>query len=123
MLERNTRLPAQKVLTLPASAQDVALAVFRGSAPTAAGNEWVGAAALAPSAEREIDVLFAVGVDGLLRLTRLGPNRTHEAIALRHEELTGPALSELLAHAPPLSAPPRPNKRALKGLRKLLPRA
>ncbi|MBL8952553.1 MAG: TIGR02266 family protein, partial [Myxococcaceae bacterium] len=61
VLERNTRLPADKTLELPVAADaPVQLAVFQGTASRAEDNEYLGALHVVPEKAGDLAVRFAV---------------------------------------------------------------
>ena len=74
VLERNTRLPAEKTIQLPARAgTSVGIAVFQGTEERAEENEYLGSLTTQVERDGEISVRFSVGADGTLTLSASPP--------------------------------------------------
>ncbi|MBX5483404.1 MAG: Hsp70 family protein [Myxococcaceae bacterium] len=83
VLDRNTRLPAEKTLTLPVKAGvPLGVAVFQGDAGTAEDNEYLGSLQLSPERSGEANLRFILSPDGLLQVTAQSPGaRTEVTLA------------------------------------------
>lgn len=72
VLERNTRLPAEKTLAVPVADQPIEVAVFQGTNSRADENEYLGALHAAPDKPGELLLRFAVSADGRLEVATVG---------------------------------------------------
>ena len=72
VLERNTRLPAEKTLSVPALDQPIEVAVFQGVNARADENEYLGALYAAADKPGELLLRFAVSADGRLDVSPVG---------------------------------------------------
>jgi molecular chaperone DnaK (HSP70) len=123
VLERNTRLPAQKTLVLPVRAgEPLSLALLQGSAPLVEDNEFLGARTLQPERDGELQVHFDMGADGTLALAVTPPGGKRAELALERAEPDAEGLAGLLAAAPPGEAPPPGPGGLLGGLKRLFGR-
>lgn len=122
ILERNTRLPAEKALTLPVQANQVLrFAVMQGMSVRADENEYLGA--LSVNAERagELNIRFAVSTDGRLSLSATTPTGKQTAVEFSTTEASEAVQAQLLADSPlPGDEAMRPSRSGLfTGLKKL----
>ena len=76
VLERNTRLPAEKTLTIPVTDRPVEVAVFQGTNPRADENEYLGALHARVDKPGELLLRFAVSADGRLEVGAVGRKGT-----------------------------------------------
>jgi molecular chaperone DnaK len=126
VLERNTRLPAEKTLAIPVDAgQPVALAVFQGAAPTAEDNEYLGVLRATFDRAGEAAVRFALSTDGRLTVSATSPSGRETATTFAAADAPDSLKAELLAQCalpgdPPPRGPAAP--RLLTGLKKLFGR-
>ncbi|HLL56215.1 MAG TPA: Hsp70 family protein, partial [Myxococcaceae bacterium] len=125
VLDRNTRLPAEKTLGIPLRGQErVAIAVYQGGSMRADENEYLGS--LTTSADRtgELSLRFAVGADGTLDLSAVAPGGKRFGITLATQDASDEVRAQLLAEAP-LPGEPEPPPEAkglLGGIKKLFGR-
>jgi molecular chaperone DnaK len=124
VLERNTRLPAEKTLSIPVrSGQAVELALFQGSLPRADENEYLGALSVPADREGELAVRFSVSADGRLSLSALGPSGRQLDAVFSIAEASDELKARLLAEAPLPGDAPRPSASGLfTGLKRLFGR-
>ncbi len=122
VLERNTRLPAEKTLEVPITAeQPLQLAVFQGLSPRAEENEYLGALHVVPERGGELAVRFAVSADGRLDLSASGPGGSAR-ISFSTADASDEIRAAILAAAP-LPGEEDSNRRGLlSGLKKLFAR-
>ncbi len=76
VLERNTRLPAEKTLCVPVHDRPVEVAVFQGTNPRADENEYLGALHAVVDKPGELLLRFAVSADGRLDVEAVGRKGT-----------------------------------------------
>jgi hypothetical protein len=107
VLERNTRLPAEKTIALPVTAgQAFSLAVFQGTAGRAEHNEYLGVLQLASEKPGEVSVRFAVSPDGKLELTATVPGGRRADALFSTTDASDEVKAQLFAQAPlPSEAP------------------
>ncbi len=72
VLERNTRLPAEKTLSVPVTDRPIEVAVFQGTNPRADENEYLGALHASADKPGELLLRFAVSADGRLDVAAVG---------------------------------------------------
>lgn len=72
VLERNTRLPAEKTLAVPVADRPVEVAVFQGTNARADENEYLGALHASLDKPGELLLRFAVSADGRLEVGAVG---------------------------------------------------
>ncbi len=97
VLERNTHLPAEKTLAVPASAgKPIEIAVFQGLAPRAEENEYLGALHAVPERNGELSVRFQVSPDGRLEVSLAGGKKASFVTADASDE----TMKQLFADAP-----------------------
>ncbi|MFL5318235.1 MAG: Hsp70 family protein, partial [Myxococcaceae bacterium] len=101
VLERNTRLPAEKTITLPASSgQPVAISVFQGNATLAEDNEYLGVLQLIPDKNGELAVRFAVSPDGKLEVSAAMPGGRKAEATFSTVDASEEVKASLFAQAP-----------------------
>ncbi|MBE2254149.1 MAG: TIGR02266 family protein [Myxococcus sp.] len=101
VLERNTRLPAEKTLAVPVqAAQAVRLAVFQGQSPRAEDNDYLGALTTSVDRSGELSLRFAVSADGRLVLSATTPSGKQAEVAFATGEASDEVTAQLLAEAP-----------------------
>ncbi len=101
ILERNTRLPAEKNLTLPVLAQQtLKFAVMQGTSPRAEENEYLGALSLQAERAGEMNVRFAVSADGRLHLSATTPTGKRAEVQFATTEASEEAQEQLLMQSP-----------------------
>ncbi|MFO0594203.1 MAG: TIGR02266 family protein [Myxococcaceae bacterium] len=122
VLERNTRLPAEKTLALPVqAAQPLRFAVMQGMSTRAEENEYLGALSLQVERAGEVSVRFAVSADGRLTLSATTPTGKQAEVQFVTMEASEEAQARLLAESPlPGEEANRPTRSGLfTGLKKL----
>jgi molecular chaperone DnaK (HSP70) len=123
ILERNTRLPADKTLEVPIAAETpVQLAVFQGTASRAEDNEYLGALHVVPEKAGELAVRFSVSSDGRLDLSASGPGGKAR-ITFSTADASDEIRAALLAAAPLPGEEDAGRRGLLSGLKKLFGRA
>ena len=101
VLERNTRLPAEKSLTLPVQAQQtLKFAVMQGTSARADENEYLGALSLQSERAGEMNVRFAVSADGRLQLSATTPTGKRAEVQFTTSEASEAAQEQLLLESP-----------------------
>jgi molecular chaperone DnaK (HSP70) len=114
VLERNTRLPAEKTLSVPLQANTpVAVAVFQGNSPRAEDNEYLGALHAVSERAGELQLRFSVAADGRLSLTATTPLAQKFEAHFSTAQASDEVQAKLLAEAP---LPGEVDKAAGKGL-------
>ena len=101
VLERNTRLPAEKTLAVPVEAgEPVQLAVFQGTAAQALDNDYLGAVQLQAERAGELVVRFKVSQDGVLDLRATAPGAREERAVLATADAGDETVEAILAASP-----------------------
>ncbi len=101
VLERNTRLPAEKTLAVPVLAGvPIAVAVFQGTGARADENEFLGALSAVTDRPGELQLRFTVAADGRLALSATGPLGKPEAVTFSTQQASAEDQAKLLAGAP-----------------------
>lgn len=114
VLERNTRLPAEKTLIIPVEAHvPVALAVFQGSAPRAEDNEYLGVLHALCERAGDLQLRFAVSADGRLALTATTPLAQKIEATFCTSQASDEVQAKVLAEAP---LPSEDNRSSKSGL-------
>ncbi len=122
VLERNTRLPADKTLELPVAADaPVQLAIFQGTASRAEDNEYLGALHVVPEKAGDLSVRFSVSSDGRLDLSAAGPGGKAR-ITFSTADASDEIRAAILAAAPLPGEEEAGRKGLLSGLKKLFGR-
>jgi uncharacterized protein (TIGR02266 family) len=123
VLERNTRLPADKTLEVPITAQQpLQLAVFQGLSARAEDNEYLGALHVVPEKAGELAVRFSVSSDGRLDLSASGPGGSAR-ISFSTADASDEIRRSLLAAAPLPGEEDAGRRGLLSGLKKLFARS
>ncbi len=126
VLERNTRLPAEKTLAVPVSAGvPVSIAVFQGVSARADENEYLGVLNATADRDGELQVRFAVATDGRLTLSAVGPSGRQEVVVFSTVQASDEVQAALLANAPLPGDEEKstPGKGLFGGLKKLFGRS
>jgi uncharacterized protein (TIGR02266 family) len=122
VLERNTRLPADKTLEVPIAAETpLQLAVFQGTAAKAEDNEYLGALHVVPERAGELSVRFSVSSDGRLDLSASGPGGKAQ-ISFSTTDASDEIRAAILAAAPLPGEEDSGRRGLLSGLKKLFGR-
>jgi molecular chaperone DnaK (HSP70) len=121
ILERNTRLPAEKSLALPVLAnQALKFAVMQGTSARAEENEYLGALSLQSERAGEMTVRFSVSADGRLTLSATTPTGKRADVQFATSEASEEAQARLLAESPlPGEEAMRSKSGLFTGLKKL----
>lgn len=122
VLERNTRLPAEKTLVIPVTPGPLSLALFQGPSPVAAENEYLGSLAFTPERPGELEVHFSLSQDGILSLAATLPGVKRHAVTLSTDMPEDAELEALVARSPLEGEPEARPGGLLSGLRKLFGR-
>ncbi len=117
VLERNTRLPADKTLAVPVKqGQPTRIAVFQGTAEQAEDNEYLGALQLVGDRTGDVEVRFAVSPDGRLALSATAPGGKPCDAAFTTADASDAVRTALLAEAPlPFQEPEAGGTKGLLG--------
>lgn len=122
VLERGTRLPADKTLTLPVQAGvPLGLVVLQGNSERAEENAYLGSLQLQPDRSGEAQVVFRLTADGTVKVAAQVPGDRRER-TLATEDAGEQTRAELFAAAPlPETEEPEgtPGRGVLGGLRRL----
>ncbi len=123
VLERNTRLPAEKTISVPAKAgQAVGIAVFQGDAVQAEENEYLGALHATVEKAGDLTVRFQVSPDGKVEVSALTPLGKRTEATFSTLDASDELKAALLAQAPLPGEELATGGGLLKGLKKLLNR-
>ncbi|HYO72845.1 MAG TPA: Hsp70 family protein, partial [Archangium sp.] len=122
VLERNTRLPAEKTLGLPVQPGPLTLALFQGPSPVAAENEYLGTLAFSIERAGEAEVHFSLSQDGILSLAATLPGVKRHAVTLALDMPEDAELEAVMARSPLEGEPEKVPGGLLSGLRKLFGR-
>ncbi|WP_375767317.1 TIGR02266 family protein [Archangium gephyra] len=122
VLERNTRLPAEKTLVLPVTPGPLTLALFQGPSPVAAENEYLGTLAFSIERAGEAEVHFSLSQDGILSLAATLPGVKRHAVTLALDMPEDAELEAVMARSPLEGEPEARPGGLLSGLRKLFGR-
>jgi molecular chaperone DnaK (HSP70) len=123
VLERNTRLPAEKTLVLPVTAPGpLMLALFQGPSPVATENEYLGTLAFSLERPGEAEVHFSLSQDGTLSLAATLPGGKRHAVTLAADMPEDAELDAVIARSPLEGEPETRPGGLLSGLRKLFGR-
>lgn len=122
VLERNTRLPAEKTLALPVTPGHLVLALFQGPSPVAVENEYLGTLAFSIERPGEAEVHFSLSQDGTLSLAATLPGVKRHPVVLVADMPEDSELEALMAHSPLEGEPEARPGGLLSGLRKLFGR-
>ncbi|MCE9667345.1 Hsp70 family protein [Myxococcus stipitatus] len=123
VLERNTRLPAGKTLVLPvAAAGPLELALFQGTSGLAVENEYLGRVTLNVDRPGEVELHFALSIDGVLSLEATLPGARRQPVSPSLEDLDDAGREALIARSPLVGEPEARPGGLLSGLKKLFGR-
>lgn len=122
VLERNTRLPAEKTLVLPVTPGPLTLALFQGPSPVAAENEYLGTLAFTIERQGEAEVHFSLSQDGILSLAATLPGVKRHAVTLALDMPEDAELEAVMSRSPLEGEPEARPSGLLSGLRKLFGR-
>ncbi len=122
VLERNTRLPADKTLVLPVTPGPLALALYQGPSATAAENELLGTLELPVERPGEAELHFSLSTDGTVSLAATLPGGKRQPVTLATGDLDEAARDALFARSPLASEPEARSAGLLSGLKKLFGR-
>jgi molecular chaperone DnaK (HSP70) len=122
VLERNTRLPAEKTLVLPVTSGPLTLALFQGPSPLAAENEYLGTLAFSLERPGEAEVHFSLSQDGTLSLEATLPGVKRHPVTLAADMPEDAELEALISRSPLEGEPESRPGGLLSGLRKLFGR-
>ncbi|MDP3234633.1 MAG: TIGR02266 family protein [Myxococcales bacterium] len=101
VLERNTRLPAEKTLAVPVqAAQAIRLAVFQGQSPKAEDNDYLGALTTSVDRSGDLTLRFSVSADGRLLLSATTPSGKQADVVFATQEASDEVTAQMLAEAP-----------------------
>ncbi len=123
VLERNTRLPAEKTILLPArSGETIGVAVFQGAAERAEDNEYLGCLNATLDKTGEVAVRFSLASDGTLALTAAGPGGRGAQVTITTDDASDELRAALYASAPLPGEETQTRKGVLGGFKKLFGR-
>jgi molecular chaperone DnaK len=123
ILERNTRLPADKTLQVPVLAnQPISIAVFQGSNERADENDYLGAITAVSDRPGELSLRFVVTADGRLTLSAATPTGKNVEMTFATGEASDQVRATLLAEAPLPGEDDVKAKGLLTGLKRLFGR-
>ncbi|MBM7114103.1 Hsp70 family protein [Archangium primigenium] len=100
VLERNTRLPAEKTLVIPVTPGPLSLALFQGPSALALDNEYLGALTFEIDRPGEAEVHLSLSQDGTLSLAATLPSARRHAVTLATALPEEADLEALLARSP-----------------------
>lgn len=101
VLERNTRLPAEKAFALPVEAlQTIQFAVMQGTSTRAEENEYLGALSIQAERSGDLNVRFSVSADGRLSLSATTPTGKRAEVHFSTAEASETSVQQLLAESP-----------------------
>jgi uncharacterized protein (TIGR02266 family) len=123
VLERNTRLPAEKTLVIPVPTPGpLTLALFQGLSSVAAENEYLGTLAFTLERPGEAEVHFSLSQDGTLTLAATLPGGKRHPVTLAADMPEEAELEAVIARSPLEGEPEARPGGLLSGLRKLFGR-
>jgi molecular chaperone DnaK len=101
ILERNTRLPANKAISVRAEAnQPLRFAVFQGAAARAEDNEYLGALTVVSDRPGDVTVRFAVSADGRLTASAATPTGKEASATFSTADASDEVCQQLFAESP-----------------------
>lgn len=122
VFERNTRLPAEKTVSVPVhEGQSVSVAVFQGMGALAEENEYLGSISASADRSGEVTLHFALSADGTLDLSALSPAGRREVARMTTADAPDEARAAMFA-ASPLGDDHAPAGGLLKGFKRLFGR-
>ncbi len=123
VLERNTRLPAEKTLVIPVPTPGpLTLALFQGLSSVAAENEYLGTLNFSLERPGEAEVHFSLSQDGTLSLAATLPGGKRHPVTLAADMPEDAELEAVMARSPLEGEPEARPGGLLSGLRKLFGR-
>ncbi|ATB28016.1 Hsp70 family protein [Melittangium boletus] len=122
VLERNTRLPAEKTLVIPVTPGPLTLVLFQGQSPVAVDNEYLGTLTFSIDRPGEAEVHFSLSQDGTLSLAATLPSARRHSITLATELPEDAELEALISRSPLEGEAGAKPGGLLSGLRKLFGR-
>lgn len=122
VLERNTRLPAEKTLGVPVQPGPLVLTLFQGPSPVATENEYLGSLLFTIERPGEAEVHFSLSQDGTLSLSATLPGMKRQAVTLAAAMPEDAELEAFLTRSPLEGDPGTRPSGLLSGLRKLFGR-
>ena len=122
VLERNTRLPAEKTLVFAVTPGPLPLVLFQGTSPLAAENEFLGTLTLPMERAGEAEVHFSLSQDGTLSLEATLPTARRHPVTLSAELPEDTELESLISRSPLEGEPGARSGGLFSGLRKLFGR-
>ncbi len=122
VLERNTRLPAEKTLVLPVTPGPLVLALFQGPSPVATENEYLGTLTFSLERPGEAEVHFSLSQDGTLSLAATLPGVKRHSVTLAADMPEDAELEAVISRSPLEGEPGNRPGGLLSGLRKLFGR-
>ena len=123
VLERNTRLPAEKTLVIPVPTPGpLTLALFQGLSSVAAENEYLGTLHFTLERPGEAEVHFSLSQDGTLSLAATLPGGKRHPVTLAADMPEDADLEAVMARSPLEGEPEARPGGLLSGLRKLFGR-
>jgi len=124
VLERNTRLPAEKTLQVPVQANvPVSIAVFQGSSARADENDYLGAITAVADRAGDLSLRFSVTADGRLTLSATTPTGKNVEMTFATTEASDEVQAKLLAEAPLPGEEDVKAKGLLTGIKRLFGRS
>ncbi len=119
VLERNTRLPTEKTLSIPVTDRPIEVAVFQGTNVRADENDYLGTLNASVEKPGELSLQFAVSADGRLDVSAVGRKGTASfSTADANDEVR----ARLYANAPLPGESETESKGLFKGLKRLFGR-
>ncbi len=123
VLEKNTRLPAEKSITLPVkSGQAVAIALFQGPSPIAEENEYLGAVYTTPDRSGDLTLELQVGPDGTLNVGTVSPSGKRSDFTFSTADAGDDVRKALLERAPLPGEESQTGGGLLRGIKRLFGR-
>ncbi len=117
VLERNTRLPAEKTLAVPVADRAVEVAIFQGTHVRADENEYLGALHAPADKPGELVLRFTVSADGRLDVGAVGKKASFST-----SDATDEVRARLFAEAPLPGEGEAASKGLFKGIKRLFGR-
>jgi len=120
VLQRNTRLPAEKTVLIPAKpGQLVSVAIYQGTSERAEHNEYLGCLEAAADRAGELAVRFSVAADATLELEAIGAGGRPVQLTLSTADASDEVKAALLEQAPLPGEPEDGGRGLLRGFKKL----
>jgi molecular chaperone DnaK (HSP70) len=120
VLERNTRLPAEKTLQLSVKeGEAVSIAIFQGSSAVAEENEYLGSVHQVADRPGELTLTFAISPDATLQVSAVAPGGRKAIAAMSTQDATDEVRASLLAASPLPGEPDQAANGMWGGLKRL----